>query len=398
MAVDLTDGCPHSAALRLPSDGTPSTPSPALLALHRDEVRPLAYSDGEVGLIVGSYELAKEILADTRFSQFPHRFPVSDLEFTSEDVDSRATAAAQVADLLALDGEQHSKVRGALTPKLSLKSIRALDSAIQSEIARIVESLELLDGEFDLHKMYSEPISVAMHSLLLGIPPECMHEYHVLYTEASTAQAKWEFVRRVLQIKARHLGDDVLSDLLQSELSPLEIEGLAFVLFISGRDSVAYFISTSAVNILSHPAGAELFLAKINESNIVIEELMRFGSMFITLFPRTAKQDIEFGELLIKAGTSVSVSQVAANRDPSHFTNPAEMNLNNNSAGHLAFGHGIHSCVGQQFARIVLKHSLQQLFTKYPLLELTSADQKSPQSFAHPVAVYAAGCVMMRRP
>ena len=397
MAENIAASCPHSAAFRLPSDGTPSRPSPALLALHRDEVTPLAYRDGEVGLIVTNHQLAKEVLADARFSQYPHRFPVSDLEYTAEDVDERAKAAAQVADLLALDGEQHSKVRGALTARLSLKSIRSLDAAIQSSISAFVENLEQLDGEFDLHKMYSEPISVAMHSLLLGIPAECIHEYGELYTEASTAQAKWEFVRRVLNLKARDLGDDVLSDLLQSDLTPLEIEGLAFVLFISGRDSVAYFISTSTVNILSQPAGVELFLAKINESNIVIEELMRFGSMFITLFPRTAKEDIEFGDLLITAGTSVSVSQVAANRDPSHFKDPEMLNLNNNSAGHLAFGHGIHSCVGQQFARIVLKSSLQQLFTKYPQLTLHSADQLSPMSFAHPVAVYEAGRVIVSR-
>lgn len=398
MAENIAAGCPHSTAFRLPSDGTPSTPSPALLALHRDKARPLAYRDGEVGLIVSSYQLAKEILADTRFSQLPHRFPVSELEFISEDVDERAKSAAQVADLLALDGAQHSKVRGALTAKLSLKSIRALDGAIQSSIAAIVESLEELDGEFDLHKFYSEPISVTMHSLLLGIPALCVREYGELYTEASTAQAKWEFVRRVLQVKAGELGDDVLSELLQSDLTPLEIEGLAFVLFISGRDSVAYFISTSTVNILSQPAGVELFLAKINESNIVIEELMRFGSMFITLFPRTAAEDVEFGDLLIAAGTSVSVSQVAVNRDSSHFNDPAMLNLNANSAGHLAFGHGIHSCVGQQFARIVLKHSLQQLLTRYPQLELIHADQKSPQSFAHPVAVYEAGRVIVKRP
>lgn len=397
MKKDLASSCPHSEAFRLPADGTPSTPSQALLALQSQSASPLAYRDGEVGLIVTNYQLAKEILADARFSQFPHRFPISEIEVKNEEVDERAIAAAKVADLLALDGDQHSRVRGSLTAKLSLKSIRSLENEIQSTISSAVENLEPLRDTYDLHELYSEPISVAMHSLLLGIPTRCIKEYGDLYTGSSTAQAKWEFVRRVLQIKAGELRDDVLSALLQSDLTPLEIEGLAFALFISGRDSVAYFISTSTVNILSQPDGVDLFLAKSSEGNIVIEELLRFGSMFVTLFPRTAKEDIEIGVLSIKAGTSISVSQVAVNRDPSHFADSAVLDLTKNSAGHLAFGHGIHSCVGQQFARIVLKSALQQLFTKYPGLELISADQKTPQSFAHPVAVYDAGRVFVKR-
>jgi hypothetical protein len=77
MNKDLASSCPHSEAFRLPADGTPSTPSQALLALQSQSASPLAYRDGEVGLIVTNYQLAKEILADARFSQFPHRFPIS---------------------------------------------------------------------------------------------------------------------------------------------------------------------------------------------------------------------------------------------------------------------------------------------------------------------------------
>jgi cytochrome P450 len=387
--------CPYSDIFTLPSDSTPSVPSPKLLALQEAGASPLLYRDGHQGLIVAQYDLAKEILADPRFSQEPQRFPVSDLIFEDELVDERAKESAKVADLLALDGEQHLKIRKTLTARFALNSLKNLETEIQSQIDQVLEKFSSSKLPRELHEFYSEPISVLMHSLLLGIPSECQQEYASLYTGDSSAQTKWNFVRNLLELKKLNLADDLLSDLIASELTPLELEGITFVLLISGRDSIAYFITTSAVNILSLPDGVSTFLEAIEKSPIVIEELLRFGSMFISLFPRTATENLTIQGLDIAAGTSVSVSQVAANRDPRRFSNPDTLNLGNIAAGHLSFSHGIHACVGQQFARIVLRKSLGSLFLAFPDMELISAEQNTPMHFAHPVAVYEAGKVLV---
>ena len=201
--------------------------------------------------------------------------------------------------------------------------------------------------------------------------------------------------RQIYQYRVENPSDDVISHLIQSELSQAEVEGLIYVFFTSGRDSVAYMISTSLVALLKNPEQLALLRENLPVSKEAVEELMRYCSMFITLFPRTALEDIELADHKINAGQSVSISPVAANRDPLIWDEPNTLKVDREIKAHLSFGHGIHGCLGQQLARLVIRESLTQLFQSINSIELVSADQLEPMEFAHPVATYKVGKVMI---
>jgi cytochrome P450 len=154
-------------------------------------------------------------------------------------------------------------------------------------------------------------------------------------------------------------------------------------------------ISTGMLALLQNPEQLSHLRMSLPVSQEAIEELMRYCAMFVTLFPRTALEDLEISGHKIQAGQSVSVSPVAANRDPQIWSEPNSLKLDREIRGHLSFGHGIHGCLGQQLARLVIQESLTQLLRATKSITLVSADQLAPMEFAHPVATYKVGRVIV---
>ena len=387
--------CPYKH--NLPSDGTPLNPSPTLDHWRESsEIAPLSYPDGHEGWIALEQQISQEILMDTRFSQQPHRFPGLAPQQTPEDfIDERDALAITTADLLALDGDQHRKCRKTVTSKFSFKAVNSYSDAVSALVSRQLSHLLEQPQPVDLTEHFSEPISIANHAFVLGIPNSMVSEFERTFVGSVSRQERINFLRDVYQFKVENPGDDVISHLIQSELTQAEVEGLIYVFFTSGRDSVAYMISTSMVALLQNPDQLELMRATLPVSKEAVEELMRYCAMFVTLFPRTALEDLEIGGQKIEAGQSVSVSPVAVNRDPRIWDEPNALKIDREVKAHLSFGHGIHGCLGQQLARLVIQESLTQLLEAIHSIELVSAEQLEPMEFAHPVATYKVGKVII---
>ena len=387
--------CPYKH--NLPSDGTPLNPSPTLDHWRESsEIVPLSYPDGHEGWIALQQQISQEILMDTRFSQQPHRFPGLAPQQTPEDfIDERDELAITTADLLALDGDQHRKCRKTVTSKFSFKAVNSYSDAVSALVSRQLSHLLEQPQPVDLTEHFSEPISIANHAFVLGIPNSMVSEFERTFVGSVSRQERINFLRDVYQCKVENPGDDVISHLIQSELTQAEVEGLIYVFFTSGRDSVAYMISTSMVALLQNPDQLELMRTTLPVSKEAVEELMRFCAMFVTLFPRTALEDLEIAGQKIEAGQSVSVSPVAVNRDPRIWDEPNVLKIDREVKAHLSFGHGIHGCLGQQLARLVIQESLTQLLAAIHSIELVSAEQLEPMEFAHPVATYKVGKVII---
>jgi len=387
--------CPHKH--NLPSDGTPLSPSPTL-DHWRDSsaLTPLSFPDGHEGLIALRQEISQEILMDIRFSQQPHRFPgLAPRQTPEEFIDERDELAITTADLLALDGEQHRKCRKTVTSKFSFKAVNSYSEAVSALVSRQLTHFLNQPQPVDLTEHFSEPISIANHAFVLGIPQAMVKEFERTFVGSVTREERITYLRQVYQYKLENPGEDVISHLIQSELTQAEVEGLIYVFFTSGRDSVAYMISTSMLALLQNPDQLTLLRSNLPVPAEAIEELMRFCAMFVTLFPRTALEDIEIDGHKIAAGQSVSVSPVAVNRDPRIWDQPNSLKLNRELKAHLSFGHGIHGCIGQQLARLVIQESLTQLLSAVGEIELVSAEQLEPMEFAHPVATYKVGKVLV---
>jgi cytochrome P450 len=387
--------CPYKH--NLPSDGTPLNPSPTLDHWRESsEIAPLSYPDGHEGWIALQQQISQEILMDTRFSQQPHRFPGLAPQQTPEDfIDERDELAITTADLLALDGDQHRKCRKTVTSKFSFKAVNSYSDAVSALVSRQLSRLLEQPQPVDLTEHFSEPISIANHAFVLGIPNSMVSEFERTFVGSVSRQERVNFLREVYQCKVENPGDDVISHLIQSELTQAEVEGLIYVFFTSGRDSVAYMISTSMVALLQNPDQLELMRTTLPVSKEAVEELMRYCAMFVTLFPRTALEDLEMAGQKIEAGQSVSVSPVAVNRDPRIWDEPNVLKIDREVKAHLSFGHGIHGCIGQQLARLVIQESLTQLLNAVGEIELVSAEQLEPMEFAHPVATYKVGKVII---
>ena len=387
--------CPYKH--NLPSDGTPLNPSPTLDNWRESsEIAPLSYPDGHEGWIALEQQISQEILMDTRFSQQPHRFPgLAPQQMPEDFIDERDALAITTADLLALDGDQHRKCRKTVTSKFSFKAVNSYSDAVSALVSRQLSHLLEQPQPVDLTEHFSEPISIANHAFVLGIPNSMVSEFERTFVGSVSRQERINFLRDVYQFKVENPGDDVISHLIQSELTQAEVEGLIYVFFTSGRDSVAYMISTSMVALLQNPDQLQLMRATLPVSKEAVEELMRYCAMFVTLFPRTALENLEIGGQKIEAGQSISVSPVAVNRDPRIWDEPNALKIDREVKAHLSFGHGIHGCLGQQLARLVIQESLTQLLEAIHSIELVSAEQLEPMEFAHPVATYKVGKVII---
>ena len=387
--------CPHKH--NLPSDGTPLKPSPTLDHWRESSaITPLSFPDGHEGWIALEQQISQEILMDTRFSQQPHRFPGLAPQQTPEGfIDERDKLAITTADLLALDGDQHRKCRKTVTSKFSFKAVNSYTEAVSALVSKQLSHLLEQPQPVDLTEHFSEPISIANHAFVLGIPDSMVKEFERTFVGSVSREERIKYLRDVYQFKLENPGEDVISHLIQSELTQAEVEGLIYVFFTSGRDSVAYMISTSMVALLQNPNQLNLLRNSLPVPAEAIEELMRFCAMFVTLFPRTALEDLELSGQKIQVGQSISVSPVAVNRDPRIWSEPNSLKLDREVKAHLSFGHGIHGCLGQQLARLVIQESLTQLLRAINSIELVSAEQLQPMEFAHPVATYTVGSVFI---
>ena len=387
--------CPHKH--NLPSDGTPLDPSPTLDHWRESSaITSLTYSDGHDGWIALRQEIAQEILLDTRFSQLPHRFPGLAPVLPPEGfIDDADELAIRSADLLALDGDQHRKCRRTVTSKFSFKAVNSYTEIVSALVSKQLAHLRSQPQPVDLTEHYSEPISIANHAFVLGIPDSMVSEFERTFVGTASREDRIAFVRDIYKYRKGNPGEDLISHLIASELTQAEVEGLIYVFFTSGRDSVAYMISTSMVALLQHPDQLAFLQKNLPTSQEAIEELMRYCAMFVTLFPRTALEEMEIAGQKIEVGQSVSVSPVAVNRDSRIWDDPDTLKLDREIKAHLSFGHGIHGCVGQQLARLVIQESLSQLLGAVNSIELVSAEQLEPMEFAHPVATYKVGKVFL---
>ena len=359
---------------------------------------PLRYADGAEGLLTTDWELARSVLVDPRFSLRQWRFPLerqagaAHSQVDDDPIDAAAEEANESANLLKLDAPQHTRVRKAITGRLSLRSSRQYQERVREIVHRQVDHLLSVGSPANLTLEFAEPVSAYDHCLVLGIPDHFVPEFFALFIGPSPRQPKHDYVRKVVAAKREDPGEDVISDLVRSDLTPAEIEGVLVLLMAAGRDTVAYMIVTGMNALLKHPDQLQLLRENPELIETGIEEILRYGAMFVTLFPRTATEDLQLHGIHIPKGTTVSASPVAGNRDPHHWEDPDRFDLTRDAFGHLSFGLGQHGCVGQQYARMQLKEAITQLIAALPGLRLVEAEQDEPiRPFPSELPTYHAG-------
>ncbi|MEU6646349.1 cytochrome P450 [Saccharomonospora sp. NPDC046836] len=364
---------------------TPFDPPDGLFADPRP-VRRLAFQDGHLGWIVTSYDLAKSVLADQRFS---NRLELRHQVVRRPGI-TRVRERPQPGMFLGMDPPQHTRYRRLLTGQFTVRRMKQLEPRIEEIVADHLDALEAAGPPADLVPTFARPIPSLVICELLGVPYADRERFQrdsatmlrLTNTDEEAVAAMTSltvYMAELVQRKQTDPADDLLSGLVTGgELTLEEIIGVGFLLLVAGHETTANMLGLGTFALLEHPDQAEALRNGTVSAEAVVEELLRYLSI-IQLGPtRTALTDVELGGEVIKAGESVVISLPAANRDPERFPDPHDLHVGADAHGHLAFGHGVHQCLGQQLARIEMRVGYRALFTRFPALRLAVRSEEVP--------------------
>ncbi|MFI7144234.1 cytochrome P450 [Nonomuraea sp. NPDC050022] len=357
------------------SAGHPFDPPTGLAELR--EQRPLsrlAYPDGHEGWLVTSHALVRAVLADSRFSvraELRH-MPISGAPDSDQPPPPGMFGG--------MDAPDHTRYRNLLTGKFTVRRMRQLSERVTRITEEHLSAMERQIGPVDLVTALAQPVPAQMICELLGVPYQdrARFQQHALdlfrlnappEELAAAYGAVHAFVQELVAAKRTAPTDDLLSDLTETDLNDEELVNIGFSLLGAGMDTTANMLALGVFALLVHPDQLAALRANPGIADRAVEELLRYASI-IPFTIRTALTDVELNGEVIKAGETVTISVPAANRDPAHFADPDTLDLLRSTSGHVAFGHGVHQCLGQQLARVELQVALPALVTRFPDLRL----------------------------
>ncbi|MFD5201665.1 cytochrome P450 [Streptomyces sp. NPDC058375] len=334
--------------------------------------------DGRPVWAVTGHALARRLLADPRLSTDRTRpgFPVPAERF--------ARVRQQRVALLGVDDPEHNAQRRMLIPSFSVKRIAALRPRIQETVDRLLDAMERQGPPSELVADFALPVPSKVICALLGVP----YADHELFEDCSRrllrgpgaadvdrARIELEaYLGELIDRKRAEPGEGLLDELIHLDRpdGPLDREELvsfAVILLVAGHETTANMISLGTFTLLRHPGPLAALRSGETTTPAVVEELLRFLSIADGL-QRLATEDIEVVGTTIRRGEGVLFSTSLINRDTEVFDRPETLDWDRSARHHLAFGFGVHQCLGQNLARTELDIALRTLFERLPTLRL----------------------------
>jgi cytochrome P450 len=364
---------------KVPLQRIGTDPVPRLAQLRAtDPVHRLTFPfDFRVHLVTG-HEQVRAVLADREnySNDIRHLLPGTG-PGTGEDV----------GGLGFTDPPVHTRLRKIVTPEFTMRRLARLEPMIEGIVAERLDALAAGGPTADLAKLVSFPVPFQTICALLGLDLDDRDAFARLGVQRFDAtggaagafgavSAQREFLFDAVARQRKEPGPGLIGQIIRDEgdmISDVDLAGLADGVFTGGYETTAGMISLSTMVLLRDPAHAELVRSGTRKDvDRVVEELLRYLSVVQLAFPRFAKHDMEIDGHPLRAGDVVLASLSGANRDPATAGadpdrfDPARVP----STGHLAFGHGIHRCIGAELARMELRIVLPALLRRFPDLAL----------------------------
>lgn len=390
MTEAMSDAVPGavSGAVAFPQDRTcPYHPPAAYQPLR--ETRPLSrvtLFDGRSVWVVTGHAEARALLSDGRLSadRTKESFPTPTRRF--KGLQSRRAA------LLGVDDPEHNRQRRMLIPSFSVKRTAALRPRIQETVDRLIDEMVARGPAAELVGSFALPVPSMVICALLGVP----YEDHEFFEEqsrrllrgpepADVEEARLRldaYLEALIRRKRTDPGDGLLDELIATRLETGETDveelvALAVILLIAGHETTANMISLGTFTLLRHPERLAELRADPSLMSEAVEELMRFLSIADGML-RVATEEIEVGGVTIRPDDGVVFSTSVINRDEEVFEEPDSLDWNRPTRHHLAFGFGIHQCLGQNLARAEMEIALGTLFRRLPGLRLAADPDRIP--------------------
>jgi cytochrome P450 len=361
-------------------------PIPRLLDLTRTEpVSRLSLPLGLRGWLVTGYAESRAVLAAdpaTFSNDFGHM------------VGKVGIAAEQDPGGLGFaDPPAHTRLRHLLTPHFTTRALARRAPRIHQIVEDALDDVALrgADGSpVDLQQHFAVPIPSRVIMELLGVPDTDQREFQRLSTArfdftagaAGSLDVIQEAIDYLVEIVARQRVEPVpglISTVLAEcgdDISDVELAGLADGVLTGGLETTVSMLALGALVLMQDDDAATLLRESDDATDAIVEELLRHLSVVQVGFPRFAVRDVELAGKQILRGDAVLCSLSAANRDERHGTGMHRIDPHRPAAGHLAFGHGLHRCVGAELARMELRMAYPALMRRFPDLRLAVPAQE----------------------
>jgi cytochrome P450 len=266
-----------------------------------------------------------------------------------------------------------------------MRRLRRLAPRIDEIIDELLGRMETAGSPVDLAASFAVPLPSLVICELLDVPYPDREAFQHLSaarfdmfggtgTGLDAISESLEYMRTLVARQRREPGEGLLGMLIRdygSELSDEELAGLADGILIGGHETTASMLALGTITLLTHPEAAEVALSGDADAvHRLVEELLRYLSVVQVAFPRIARVDTEIGGERIRAGDVVLFSLSGANRDPSFVPGAEHFDARRAPSQHLAFGHGIHRCIGSELARMELRAAYPALLRRFPGLRL----------------------------
>lgn len=297
------------------------------------------------------------------------------------------------------DEPEHRRLRTLVHKAFTPRSLSKLEARVETITHELLD-VAAKQSTVDLMQTYALPIPVTVIAEMVGIEDSDMKRFKKSIDSMTSGLGGigmirlmlWDvwrtigFIRELVQYKREHLGDDILSALLQVEeggdkLSEDEVVSMVFLLIGAGYETTVYLITNAVLTLLQHPDQLEKLRAHPELMDSAIEEVLRFNNPVQGTKPNYASEDLTLHGVTIPKGSVVMPILGAANRDPRAFDNPDTFDITRSPNKHLGFGQGIHYCLGAPLARLEAKIALKNLLERNPNLRLAvDADELSLQN------------------
>ncbi|MCL7459605.1 cytochrome P450 [Micromonospora echinofusca] len=339
--------------------------------------------DGQLAWLITRYADVRRLLVDPRISSNRHHpnMPLTE----SVTPQTRRNIAAVGRSLIGLDQPEHGPQRRMLIREFTLRRAQEMRPHIQHTVDRCVDEMLAGPKPADIVTALSLPVPSTAICTLLGMP----YADRELIERSANAQLRRnvsaqerqdtsselrDYVNRLVSAKEAEPTDDLLGRLvLQNRETPLfdhdMLVGLAMLLLVAGFETTASMISLGVAGLLANPDQLAEVTADPSAMGLAVEELLRYFSV-VDALPRVATADIEVGGVTIAAGEGLLLSFASANWDETTFPDPGMLDVRRGARNHMAFGYGIHQCIGQNLARAELEIVFRTLFTRIPGLRL----------------------------
>ncbi len=368
-------------------------------------IRQVLQWNGSPAWFVTSYALVKALLMDARTS--------ADATHPSYPAQSPALVLARrdYQAFAQMDPPEHTVERKLLTPEFSAKRVEEMRPKVQAIADRLIDRMMAAGDAADLVRDYAAPLPCQVICTLLGVPESdhaALQGWSAEISSRSTAPERAAamirefcdgYLTTLVRRKNAQPEDDLLSRLIVEQMRPghlseLKVVSLARLFLTAGHESTTGTLGVGLATLLYHPDQLERLRCEPELIGSAVEEILRFTDVTHAGRLRIAKEDIEIGGVTIRAGDAIIMHQATANREAAIFADPHRFDISRNPRQHLAFGMGIHRCIGQPLARMELAVAFNTIVQRLPAMRPT--ETLEALDFHHGMAIYGLRALPVR--